>query len=343
MLRLNPITVRRIRRFKQIKRGYYSLILLLFFIVLSFGVDYLANSRAILVMYDGELYFPTFKFYSASVFGQEGSREADFRKLKEDFYRTENFVLMPLIPYDPYEYDFSLEENPPNPPSFKHWLGTDDRGRDVLVRLLYGFRIAIVFAIVLTVVSQVVGAAIGCMMGYFGGWFDLGVQRFIEIWSTVPFLYLVIILASILEPNFILLLFIMALFGWVVLTYYMRTEVYREKSKEYCMAAKGLGAGHLRIVFKHLLPNSTAPMITYLPFKVVSAITSLTALDFLGYGLPPPTPSWGELMSQSLEHLDKLWLSLSPFVAIAVTLLLVTFIGEAVREAFDPKEYTRYS
>jgi microcin C transport system permease protein len=344
-MKLSPISKKRIERFKRIKRGYYSLIILTGLVVLSLFAELLMSSRALLVQFEGTTYFPSYTFYSATQFGEEGSQEADYRALQKKFKESgaSNYIIMPLVPYGPNEMALDAEGRPPYPPTKQHLLGTDDRGRDVLVRLFYGFRIAIFFSLLLNILANIVGVSIGALMGYLGGRFDILVQRAIEIWSTVPFLYMVIIIGSIFQPNFILLLVILLLFRWINITYYMRTELYREKAKDYCAAARTAGASHLRIIFKHLLPNSMVPLITFFPFYIVTGITLLTVLDFLGFGLPVPTPSWGEMMSQSMQHLDKLWLSLSPFFAMVITLLLVTFIGEAVREAFDPKQYSKYT
>jgi microcin C transport system permease protein len=253
-------------------------------------------------------------------------------------------VIMPPIPWDPYESDFSYSEPPPNPPDSHHLLGTDSQGRDVLARLLYGFRISMIFALLLVGVSQFIGTIIGSLQGYLAGKFDLFSQRFIEIWGTLPFLFIVIILASLFAVNVFYLVLMFAMLWWIRITYYMRTEMYREKTMEYCLAARSYGAPNWRIIFRHLLPNCLTPLVTFTPFLIVSAIFSLTALDYLGYGLPPPTPSWGELIDQGLQsdNRDKVWLSISPFAAISVTLILVTFVGESVREAFDPKQYARY-
>lgn len=349
LIRLSPITRKRIQRFKAIKRGYYSLIILATAVVLSLFSNYIANKRAILVHYNGSTYFPTYKFHDMATFGQEdeygfNDAEADYRRMKADFKGTKNWVLMPLIPYDPYESDFTYTNPPPNPIDSKHWLGTDSQGRDVLVRLLYGFRVSIFFALALVFLSKVIGTIIGTLQGYLGGVFDILSQRFIEIWSSLPFLYIVIIMAALFTPNFWMLLFIMAIFDWIGITYYMRTEMYREKTREYCLAAKAIGASHFRIMFKHLLPNCLTPLITLTPFAVVGAIGALTGLDYLGYGLPAPTPSWGELMDQALrsENRGHLWLILPPFGALTITLLLVTLIGESIREAFDPRKFAVY-
>ena len=234
----------------------------------------------------------------------------------------------------------------PNAPDSlrQHYLGTDVQGRDVAARLLYGFRISIFFALFLVITGQVIGTFIGSMQGYFGGIFDIASQRIIEVLVSIPFLYVVIILAALMVPSFWMLLGIMAVFQWIDITFYMRTTMYSEKTKEYCLAARSYGASHLRIIFRHLLPNCLTPLVTFTPFLVIGAIFSLTALDYLGYGLPAPTPSWGEMIDEALnpENRSKLWLTFAPFGAITITLLLVTFIGESVREAFDPKQYAKY-
>lgn len=375
--RLDPITRKRFQRFRRIKRGYYSFVILLTAIVLSLFSNYIANNRALVVWYDGKLFFPTFKMHPKLAFEQEDEygfddAEADYRELKKEFAglraefeermkepgadeaavlesdprfkRKDNWVLMPPVPYNPIENDFDYDQPPPNPPDGRHLLGTDTQGRDVFARLLYGFRISIFFALLLVLMSQLIGTVIGCLQGYLSGVFDISSQRFIEIWSTLPFLYVVIVLATFFVPSFKMLLIIMTFFSWMGITYYMRTEMYREKTREYCLAAKALGASHLRIIFRHLLPNCITPLVTLTPFAIVGGIFALTALDFLGYGLPAPTPSWGEMFDQAVQSTNrgKLWLSLSPFFAISITLILVTLIGEAVREAFDPKQFAKY-
>jgi len=348
--KLNPITKKRIRRFRKIKRGYFSLLILVFLTVLSLFSNFIANNRAIIVKYKGTYFFPTFKFYSKKTFGQTDEwgfddTEADYRALNKEFKGTENMVLMPPVPFNPYENDFDYYTNPPpNSPDKRHILGTDSQGRDVLARILYGFRVSILFSLFLVFISQVIGTIIGSLQGYLAGKFDIFTQRAIEVWGTLPFLYIVIIMATFFTPSFGLLLFLMSLFWWMRITYYMRTEMYREKTREYCLAARSYGASHARIVFKHLLPNCLTPLVTFTPFAVVGAIGALTGLDYLGYGLPPPTPSWGEMIDQALQiqNRDKIWLTIAPFAAISTTLILVTLVGEAVREAFDPKQYAKY-
>ncbi|MDA0335016.1 MAG: ABC transporter permease subunit [bacterium] len=349
--RLNPITRKRLQRFRRIRRGFYSFAILLTLTVVSLFSNFLANRRAIVVSYEGTLYFPTFQYHDMATFAQQDEYgfddvEADYLALQARFAAdaSNNWVLMPPVPFDPYEPDFDYAEPPPNAPDSRHWFGTDSQGRDVLARLLYGFRISILFAVTLVFVGQVSGTAIGSLQGFIGGRFDIYSQRFIEVWSTLPFLYVVILLATFFRPGFLLLLAIMALFEWIRMTYYMRTEMYREKTKEYCLAARSFGASRGRLIFRHLLPNCLTPLVTITPFAVVGAISALTALDYLGYGLPAPTPSWGEMIDQALasQNRDKLWLSIAPFSAISITLLLVTLIGESIREAFDPKQYAQY-
>ena len=450
-LKLDPLTRRRLDRFRRIKRGYYSLLVLSAAIILSIFSPYLAESRALVVWYDGALYLPTFEYFSMATFGQTppaawGKEEVEteyFRLQRE--WRTErylyaharetatgdpsslaaidetypnrgNYVVMPPIPWNPYQNDFWYNEIlneiqlaldagdreqaerlarrdgldelaeaiftrkvdammadaeqsptgdliglartgamaslgglgavPPTPPDLRrrHYFGTDSQGRDVAARLLYGFRVSIFFALFLVFFGQLIGTAVGSLQGYLGGRFDIVSQRVLEVLLAIPFLYVVIIMGALFAPTFWLLLGIMALFQWITITFYMRTEMYREKTREYCLAAKSYGASHLRIIFRHLLPNCLTPLVTFTPFAVVSAIFALTGLDYLGYGLPAPTPSWGELLDQALqlENRSKLWLTLAPFGALTATLVLVVFVGESVREAFDPKQYARY-
>jgi ABC-type microcin C transport system permease subunit YejE len=451
LIRLDPITRRRLERFRRIKRGWYSLLILTAAIVLSIFAPYLAESRALLVWYEGRPYFPTFQYYDMDTFGQTpppawgmGDLETEYLRLQREwqterwFFAREraalgsdpqalaalearypnrrNYVVMPPIPWDPYQSDFwynevlheiqaaldegdaataewlarrdrldeladlihtgglaalladpeasptgdligltiagsvpwasNLGEVPPTAPDLRrrHYFGTDSQGRDVASRLLYGFRISIFFAIFLVLFGQAIGTAIGSLQGYLGGRFDILSQRVIEVLIAVPFLYVVIIMAALFAPTFWMLLVIMAIFQWITITFYMRTEMYREKTREYCLAARSYGASHLRIIFRHLLPNCLTPLVTFTPFAVVGAVFALTGLDYLGYGLPAPTPSWGELIDQALqpENRDRLWLTFAPFGAITFTLVLVVFIGESVREAFDPKQLARY-
>lgn len=335
---------KRWKKFKTLKRGYYSFLLITGLFILSFILPIFAGRDALMVKYNGDYYFPLFKFHLASDFGQDIQGEANYRLLKEQ-YKTEdkgNWVLLPVYPYGPNENLLDeMTENPPTKPDGKHWAGTDNRGRDVFVRLIYGFRIGLSFSLVVTAFSFLIGIIIGAISGYFGGKTDIVIQRFIEIWSTLPFLYVIIIVSSILQPNFFLLIIILTLFGWISMTYYIRGEFLREKARDYVSAAVSMGANNNKIMFRHILPNSLTPLISYAPFTIVANIFSLVSLDFLGFGLPPPTPSWGELMGQGLESIEKWWLIVTPLLAMFLTLLSITFIGEAIREAFDPKVYSR--
>lgn len=347
MFQLSPLTKKKIARFKSIKRGYWSAILITLLIVLSVGAELMVNSRALMVSYEGKLYFPTYgAVIPGEEFGLSYKYETNYRdlaaKLEEE--KEKGWVLMPLVPYNPYENDLIEGKYPPYAPSVEreHYLGTDTVGRDILSRLVYGFRIAIFFSLLLLVCNYVVGTAIGCLMGYWGGAFDLLFQRIIEIWSNIPFLYVIMIIASIVIPSFWTLILIMAAFSWMGMTWYMRTATYKEVARDYVMAARALGAGTPRIIFSHILPNTVSILITFIPFYVASGIAALTSLDFLGFGLPAPTPSWGELLRQGTENLQSPWIVSSVVVCMTLILTMVTFIGEAIREAFDPKKFTYY-
>jgi len=347
MISLNPVTIKKIKRFVSIKRGFWSFILLSAMIFISFFAEAFINSRALLVYTDGKFYLPTYtKMIPGSVFNLGYEYETNYRDLKKKFEKQEisDFVIMPPIPYNPYENDLKVNSYPPFPPSFKekHLLGTDNVGRDILARLVYGFRTAIIFSFVLLIMNYSVGITIGCSMGYFGGKFDLFFQRIIEIWNNVPFLYVIIIIASIVIPSFMILLLIMAFFGWIGITWVMRTMTYKEKEREYILAVRSLGASHARIIFKHIIPNTISVIVTYAPFAISGGIVALTSLDYLGFGLPAPTPSWGELLSQGWQNMEAWWIVSSVVAALVITLMTVTFIGEGIREAFDPKLHTVY-
>lgn len=346
-MKLNPLTQKKIRRFQSIRRGYYSLIVFIIMIGVSLFAELLINNRALIVYYDGEYYFPTYgQMIPGKVFGLDYEYETNYRELEKRFRakKSENWVVMPIIPYGKLETDLKEDRYPPFPPSFQeeHYFGTDNVGRDIVARLVYGFRIAIFFSLILLLANYSIGISIGIVMGYWGGKFDLFFQRIIEIWSNVPFLYVIIIISSIVVPNFMMLVLIMAFFGWINMTWTMRTVTYKEKEREYILAAKSLGASNVRILFKHLLPNTVAVIVTYAPFSVSGGIVALTSLDYLGFGLPPPTPSWGELIQQGWANMNAWWISISVIVSMLITLIVVTFIGEAVREAFDPKLHTTY-
>jgi microcin C transport system permease protein len=346
---------RRLRKFRSIQRGYYSFILIVAAYALSFFLPVLVNNEAWLVHYQGHNYFPMLRYYPAATFGQESFGEPDYRALKKTLSEQNqgNWVLMPLYPYSATESILDLPGSPPNEPSWQHIFGTDDRGRDIFARLAYGFNVSLSFAFLTLIISYGVGIAVGAALGYFGGKLDILGVRAIEIWSSLPFLYTIIIVSSIvvpiyipgrnlvLQPSFWLLIIILTAFDWMGITYYVRGEFYREKAKDYVGAAIAMGASDRSIIFKHILPNSLTSAISFAPFVIVGNISALVALDFLGFGLPAPTPSWGELIEQGTENLTKWWLVVFPLSAMFITLLLIVFIGEAVREAFDPKEYSR--
>ena len=337
---------KRWRKFRGIKRGYYAFLALVFMYGISFLLPLFINHTAIMVKYNGEYYFPLFKsgIYEPAVFGQEGYGETNYRRLKETFSNdaSDNWVLMPIYPFSPNENLLDeTEGSPPHPPSAKHIFGTDDRARDVFARTMYGFNISISFALVVTFFAYLIGVSIGAMLGFFSGKVDIFGQRIIEIWSTLPFLYVMIIVSSILQPNFILLVFILTAFSWMGITYYVRGEFYREKARDYVSAAVSLGAKNRTIIFKHILPNSLTPVISFAPFAIVADISALVSLDFLGFGLPPPTPSWGQLVRQGMTDINNWWLVAVPLGAMFLTLIAIVFIGEAIREAFDPKVYSR--
>ena len=347
--------LKRVRKFRRLKRGYYSFIVVTIAYAISFFLPLIANNVALVVKYKGSYYFPAATFYTATQFGQLAIGEPDYRQLKKEFAAAGNgdWVLMPPVPYGPNEALLDLPGAPPNPPDGDHLFGTDDRGRDVLVRLAYGFNISMTFAILVTAVGYLLGVSAGAAFGYFGGKLDILGQRAIEIWSSLPFLYTIIIISSVvvpvylpgrhplLQPSLWLLVVILAAFDWMGITYYIRGEFYREKAKDYVGAAIATGVSEAGIMFRHILPNALTPVVSFAPFTIVANISALVALDFLGFGLPAPTPSWGELIGQGMENLTKWWLVFYPLGILFMTLLLVVFIGAAVREAFDPKEFSR--
>ena len=353
--RSESILRKRLRKFRRLKRGYYSFTIVAFAYAVSFFLPFLANSTALVVKYRGEYSFPIARYHAAAEFGLDAIGEPDYRALKIRLAQAGegNWVLMPPYPYSPNEALLDLPGSPPHPPSAAHVFGTDDRGRDVLVRLAYGFNISLTFAILVMIVGYGAGVTAGAALGYFGGRLDILGQRAIEIWSSLPFLYTIIIISSVvvpvyrpgryqlLQPGFWLLVVILSAFDWMGMTYYLRGEFYREKVKDYVGAAIVAGVSERGIMFRHILPNALTPVVSFAPFTIVANIGSLVALDFLGFGLPAPTPSWGELIGQGMENLTKWWLVFYPLGALFATLLLVVFVGEAVREAFDPREYSR--
>lgn len=326
-------------RFKKNRRGFYSLWIFSILFVLSLFAEVLSNDKPLLVHYQGEYYFPVFKSYPETTFGGDFETEADYQDeyLRNILTHNGNWMLEPLNPnsYDTINYASELPN--PAPPSGRNLLGTDDRGRDVLARLIYGFRLSVVFAFILTFIGTAVGILAGAIQGYFGGRVDLFFQRFIEVWGSMPELYLLIIFASIFQPSVGLLIILLSLFGWMGLSDYVRAEFLKSRNLDYVRAAKALGLSNQSIMWRHLLPNSMTPVITFLPFRISGAILALTSLDFLGLGVPPSTPSLGELLSQGKENIEAWWLSISTFVVLVGTLMLLIFIGEALREALDTR------
>ena len=336
---VSELTKHRWIRFKQHKRAYYSLILLGVAFGFSLLSPFLVNDKPLIMSYQGKIYFPTLFFYPDKEFGGLYKTEANYLDLKRSGKLQEgnNWAILPPVPHDPLHCYLENPSTPPHAPSLDHWLGTDRTGRDVFSRLIHGFRICMLFALVLTIISTLLGILVGGVQGYLGGKLDLILQRFIEMWSTLPFLYVVILIGSIYGRGFALLIFVLSLFQWIGLSFYMRAEFFKIKAQTYVKAAKSLGLSNINIFFSEILPNSLSPVITLLPFSIIAGIGSLTALDFLGFGLQPPTPSWGELISQGLMDLYAPWIAFSAVISLFMTLLLTAFIGEGVREAFDPK------
>lgn len=336
--RLNAINRERWRRFKSRRRGYLSLWVFCLLFLVSLFSEFLANDRPLLVRYDGRFFFPVFVSYPETAFGGEFEAEADYR----DPYVVEliggkGWLLRAPIPFRYDTINYELPTPAPSPPTSVNWLGTDDRGRDVLARLLYGFRVSVLFGLTLTIFSSILGVAVGAVQGYYGGRIDIFAQRFMEIWSGMPTLFLLIILSSVVQPNFWWLLGITLLFGWMGLVGVVRAEFLRARNFEYVLAARALGMRDSRVMFVHILPNAMTASLTFLPFILGGSITTLTALDFLGFGLPVGSPSLGELLAQGKANLQAPWLGISAFVVLALTLTLLVFIGEAIRDAFDPR------
>jgi len=327
------------RRFSANRRGYWSLWIFSVLFALSLFAEVLSNDKPLIVNFQGSLYFPIVKNYSERQFGGDFDTEADYTDpyVKRLLSEGDNWALYPLNTYSFNTINYFTEQPNPAPPSAENLLGTDDRGRDVFARLIYGFRISVLFAAVLTVIGVFLGVVAGAVQGYFGGRLDLTMQRLIEIWGSMPELYLLIIFASLFEPSLLLLIVLLSLFGWMGLADYVRAEFLRGRGLDYVRAAKALGDSNRSIMFRHLLPNSLTPVITFLPFRISGAILALTSLDFLGLGVPPSTPSLGELLSQGKENIEAWWLSLSTFTVLVGTLVLLIFIGEALREALDTR------
>ncbi|MFT6300974.1 MAG: microcin C transport system permease protein [Granulosicoccus sp.] len=336
---LSPINRRRLSNFKRNRRGYWALWIFLVIYSLSLGSEFIANDQPLAVKHDNQWYFPVFKSYSESNFGGDLGFNADYSDpYLTDLINEKGRIYWPLVPFSYDTIDFDLDSSPPSAPSARHWLGTDDQGRDVFARMIYGFRISISFGLLLTLFSTIIGVAAGAVQGYFGGLLDLFAQRFIEIWQGLPVLYLLIIMASVIQPGFISLLVLMTLFTWTSLVGVVRAEFLRARNFEYVRAAKALGVGDITIMIRHTLPNAMVATVTFLPFILSGSVTTLTGLDFLGLGLPPGSASLGEMLKQGRDNLHAPWLGLTAFLILALMLSLLVFIGEAVRDALDPRK-----
>ena len=337
--KISPLTRRRLESFRRNRRGFWSLWIFLAVFLVTLFAEFIANDRPLLVRFNGAWYLPIFADHPETTFGGEFPTTADYRDpAVKKLIEAKGWMLWPPIPFSYGTINYDLPSPAPSPPSRVNWLGTDDQGRDVLARLIYGFRISVLFGLTLTGLSSVVGVAAGAVQGYFGGLIDLGFQRFIEIWSGLPVLYLLIIMASFIEPNFWWLLGLMLLFSWMSLVDVVRAEFLRARNFDYVRAARALGVSNRIIILRHVLPNATVATITFLPFILNGSITTLTSLDFLGFGLPPGSPSLGELLAQGKANLQAPWLGLTAFFVLASMLSLLIFVGEAVRDAFDPRK-----
>ena len=336
---LSPITRRRLHNFRANRRGWWSLWIFVVLFVLSLFAEFVANDKPLLVYYKGGVYTPVFTAYPETEFGGDFLTEADYgNPFVADLINRDGWMLWPPIRYHHRTVAWDLPGPAPSRPDSTHWLGTDDQARDVVARVIYGFRISVLFGFTLTLISAIIGVGAGAMPGYFGGWLDLLFQRFIEVWSSLPTLFLLIILASVVEPNFWWLLGLMLLFSWMGFVGVVRAEFLRARNFEYVRAARALGVSDRVIMFRHVLPNAMVATITFVPFTLAGSVTVLTSLDFLGIGLPPGSASLGELLGQGKANLQAPWLGLTGFFVIALLLSLLIFVGEAVRDAFDPRK-----
>jgi microcin C transport system permease protein len=336
---LSPLNRRRLANFRANRRGYWSLWIFAALFLLTMFAELIANDRPLVVRYDGSFYFPVLVDYPETTFGGFFPTRTDYHDPEvQDLINEKGWMVWPAIPYSYQTVVKNLPVPAPAPPSWRNLLGTDDQARDVLARVIYGFRISVLFGFTLTIVSSIIGVAAGAVQGYYGGWVDLGFQRFIEIWSGLPTLYLLIILASIITPTFWILLVFLLLFSWMGLVGVVRAEFLRGRNFDYVRAAKAMGMSDARVMARHILPNAMVATLTFMPFILAGSVTVLTSLDFLGFGLPPGSPSLGELLSQGKNNLQAPWLGITGFVVLALQLTLLTFIGEAVRDAFDPRK-----
>jgi microcin C transport system permease protein len=328
------------RRFRRNPLGFASLIVFCTLVVLSLFAEVLSNDKPLVVHFNGEFYFPMVKTYPEKTFGGDFETATDYLDpfIRDKLNEGGNWAIYPLNPYGANTLNYFAKDPNPSGPSSQNLLGTDERGRDLLAQLIYGFRLSVLFALALTAIGVLIGVVTGAIQGFFGGKTDLAFQRFIEIWSSMPELYLLIIFSAVFAPSVALLVVLLSLFGWMGLSDYVRAEFFRNRQMDYVKAARALGVGNGRIMWRHILPNSMTPVVTFLPFRMSAAILALTSLDFLGLGVPPGTPSLGELLSQGKQNIDAWWISLSTFMVLTITLLLLTFMGDALRDALDPRK-----
>ncbi len=330
-------------RFRRNRLGFWSLMLFSVLVLLSLAAEVVSNDRPLLVRYEGQFYAPILKDYPEKVFGGDFDTATDYHDpfIRQKLSEGDNWALRAPNPYGPKTINYFAREPNPSRPTADNLLGTDDRGRDLLAQLIYGFRVSVLFAFALTFTGVLLGVLTGAIQGYFGGKTDLAFQRFIEIWGSMPELYLLIIFSAVFAPSVALLLILLSLFGWMGLSDYVRAEFLRNRNMDYVRAARAMGLSHWQIIVRHVLPNSLTPVVTFLPFRMSAAILALTSLDFLGLGVPPGTPSLGELLSQGKNSIDAWWISLSTFAVLVTTLLLLTFMGDALRDALDPRKADR--
>jgi microcin C transport system permease protein len=328
------------QRFKRNRLGYWSLLAFATLVVLSLLAEVLSNDRPLVVRYQGQTYWPLVHDYPETTFGGDFESNTDYLDpfIREQLSKGGNWAVYAPNPYGPKTLNYFAKSPNPSAPTGDNWLGTDDRGRDLLAQLIYGFRVSVLFALALTAIGTVLGIVTGAIQGFFGGRTDLAFQRFIEIWGSMPELYLLIIFSAVLAPSIGLLLVLLSLFGWMGLSDYVRAEFLRNRQMDYVRAARAMGLTNWQIIWRHVLPNSLTPVVTFLPFRMSAAILALTSLDFLGLGVPPGTPSLGELLSQGKNNIDAWWISLSTFAVLVITLLLLTFMGDALRDAMDPRK-----